>query len=104
MQIFEQDTHAFTRRLNGVLVPGPMCYVAKIDAFVVGNSQMGVDCYKYQVNLTCLKLLPNGRHIRFFQIELLAQSTYVGIKLHAITVFDVPPFIYESVACKAGEN
>lgn len=51
LQIFEQDAHAFTRRLNGVLAPGPVCYVAKIDAFVVGNSQMGVDCYKYQVNV-----------------------------------------------------
>ena len=49
MQVFEQDAHAFTRRLNGILAPGPMCYVAKIDAFVVGNSEMGVDCYKYQV-------------------------------------------------------
>ncbi|CAM9678200.1 unnamed protein product [Ectocarpus sp. 8 AP-2014] len=48
LQIFEQDAHAFTRRLNGILVPGPLCYVAKIDAFVVGNSEMGVDCYKYQ--------------------------------------------------------
>lgn len=52
LQIFEQDAHAFTRRLNGVLTPGPVCYVAKIDAFVVGNSQMGVDCYKYQVSNT----------------------------------------------------
>lgn len=50
LKIFEQDAHAFTRRLNGILVPGPVCYVAKIDAFVVGNSEMGVDCYKYQVN------------------------------------------------------
>ncbi|CAN0363527.1 unnamed protein product [Hapterophycus canaliculatus] len=49
LQIFEQDAHAFTRRLNGILAPGPVCYVAKIDAFVVGNSEMGVDCYKYQV-------------------------------------------------------
>lgn len=48
-QIFEQDAHAFTRRLNGILAPGPLCYVAKIDAFVVGN-EMGVDCYKYQVS------------------------------------------------------
>eukprot|EP00903_Cladosiphon_okamuranus_P007654 g7422.t1 len=47
LQIFEQDAHAFTRRLNGILAPGPLCYVAKIDAFVVGN-EMGVDCYKYQ--------------------------------------------------------
>ena len=49
MQVFEQDAHAFTRRLNGILAPGPVCYVATIDAFVVGNSEMGVDCYKYQV-------------------------------------------------------
>lgn len=48
-QVFEQDAHAFTRRLNGILAPGPICYVAKIDAFVVGNSELGVDCYKYQV-------------------------------------------------------
>lgn len=51
-QVFEQDAHAFTRRLNGILTPGPICYVARIDAFVVGNSEMGVDCYKYQVNST----------------------------------------------------
>lgn len=49
VQVFEQDAHAFTRRLHRIMTPGPMCYVAKIDALVVGNSEMGVDCYKYQV-------------------------------------------------------
>lgn len=52
-QVFEQDAHAFTRRLHGILTPGPLCYVAKMDAFVLGNSELGVDCYKYQARLPC---------------------------------------------------
>lgn len=48
-QVLEQDAHAFTRRLSKILIPGPICYVAKIDAFVLGNSELGIDCYKYQV-------------------------------------------------------
>jgi len=47
--IFEQETHAFTRRLNNVLVPGPIIYVPKIDSFVTATSTLHVECYKYQV-------------------------------------------------------
>ncbi|CAM9718937.1 unnamed protein product, partial [Choristocarpus tenellus] len=50
LQVYEQDAHAFTRRLHGVLTPGPLCYVAKIDAFVTSNNEMGIDCYKYQAS------------------------------------------------------
>lgn len=46
VQVFEQDVHAFTRRLNNTLVPGPLCYVAKLDAFVTANSLLEIECYK----------------------------------------------------------
>eukprot|EP00520_Triparma_pacifica_P005868 CAMPEP_0118641284 /NCGR_PEP_ID=MMETSP0785-20121206/5197_1 /TAXON_ID=91992 /ORGANISM="Bolidomonas pacifica, Strain CCMP 1866" /LENGTH=865 /DNA_ID=CAMNT_0006532713 /DNA_START=101 /DNA_END=2695 /DNA_ORIENTATION=- len=49
IQIFEQDVHAFTRRLKNVLVPGPLTYVSKIDSFVTANSKLQVECYKYTV-------------------------------------------------------
>ena len=49
IQIFEQDVHAFTRRLNSVLLPGPLIYIPKIDSFVTANSKLEVECYKYQV-------------------------------------------------------
>lgn len=46
--MFEQDAHAFTRRLGTPLLPGPLCYVARTDSFVTATSEMCIECYKYQ--------------------------------------------------------
>jgi Bardet-Biedl syndrome 9 protein len=46
--VFEQDAHAFTRRLGTPLLPGPLCYVARTDSFVTATSEMCIECYKYQ--------------------------------------------------------
>lgn len=40
------ENFAFSRFLNNFLVPGPLCYVPKIDSFVTVNSAMEVECYK----------------------------------------------------------
>ena len=47
LQVLEQDTFGFIRKLNHMLLPGPIAYVPSIDSFVVCNSQMMIDCYKY---------------------------------------------------------
>jgi Bardet-Biedl syndrome 9 protein len=49
LEFFEQDQHAFTQEVPNCLVPGPICYVDKLDAFITANSQMEVVCYKYQM-------------------------------------------------------
>ena len=49
LSVYEQDCLAFARFLPNFLLPGPLCYVAKIDAFVTCNSQMDVECYRYQI-------------------------------------------------------
>lgn len=52
IHVLEQERFAFVRQLNDVLLPGPMQYVRKLDAFLVCNSQFQVDCYKYQILAT----------------------------------------------------
>mmetsp|Transcript_13770 Transcript_13770/g.26699 ORF Transcript_13770/g.26699 Transcript_13770/m.26699 type:complete len:870 (-) Transcript_13770:352-2961(-) len=49
LQVFENGHLSFSRYLNNFLVPGPLAYVSKLDAFVTSNSAMHVECYKYQV-------------------------------------------------------
>ena len=49
LSFLEQENFAFARFLSsGFLLPGPLCYVAKIDSFVTCNSNMALECYKYQ--------------------------------------------------------
>lgn len=49
LSFLEQENFAFSRFLPNFLVPGPLCYVAKIDSFVTCNSAIDVECYKYHV-------------------------------------------------------
>jgi hypothetical protein len=46
LAVYEQDAHAFTRDIPGLLVPGPLLYVLRIDSFVLANSELGLDCYR----------------------------------------------------------
>ena len=49
LQIFEQSAVAFTRQFIDCLVPGPMAYMARLDAFVTVNHATHAICYRYQV-------------------------------------------------------
>jgi Bardet-Biedl syndrome 9 protein len=47
--VYEQDVHAFTRRLPECLVPGPIVYIPSTDSFVTVNSALHVECFRYHV-------------------------------------------------------
>jgi Bardet-Biedl syndrome 9 protein len=49
LQIFEQSAHAFSRQLIDCLIPGPIIYLPKLDAFVTVNYAGVAECYRYQV-------------------------------------------------------
>uniref|UniRef100_A0A7S2RU22 Bardet-Biedl syndrome 9 n=1 Tax=Mucochytrium quahogii TaxID=96639 RepID=A0A7S2RU22_9STRA len=49
LHVFEQESFAFIRQLNHVLLPGPLAYVRKMDSLLVCNSQYQLDCYKYHM-------------------------------------------------------
>jgi Bardet-Biedl syndrome 9 protein len=44
---YEQEAAAFSRYLVNFLLPGPLCFIPKIDSFVTANTQLEVECYKY---------------------------------------------------------
>merc|ERR1712079_795473 len=52
LAIFEQETHTFSRFLPGLLVPGPLSYVARSDSFVVAASSYSLESFKYQALAT----------------------------------------------------
>jgi Bardet-Biedl syndrome 9 protein len=47
LSVFEHESHVFSRFLSGFVVPGPLCYVPRTDCFVVANSQLQVECFRY---------------------------------------------------------
>ncbi|CAE7218110.1 BBS9 [Symbiodinium pilosum] len=50
LSFFEQESFAFSRMLTtSFLVPGPICYVPKIDSFVICTNAMCIEAYRYQV-------------------------------------------------------
>jgi len=50
LTIFEQESFAFSRMLSSsFMVPGPICYMPKIDSFILCNSAMFIEAYRYQV-------------------------------------------------------
>eukprot|EP00434_Breviolum_minutum_P020724 symbB.v1.2.018277.t1/scaffold1453.1/size117824/7 len=50
LSFFEQESFAFSRMLtSNFLVPGPICYVPKIDSFVICTNAMCIEAYRYQV-------------------------------------------------------
>jgi Bardet-Biedl syndrome 9 protein len=48
LAIYQQELLAFKRFLPQSLLPGPICYVAKIDSFITSNSSMNIQAIKYQ--------------------------------------------------------
>ena len=49
LQFFHDAAFAFMCQLADCLVPGPLAYIARIDAFVTCNYSCRAECYKYQV-------------------------------------------------------
>lgn len=49
LQIFDQSAVAFTRQFIDCLVPGPLAYLPRLDAFVTVNHATRAICYRYQV-------------------------------------------------------
>jgi hypothetical protein len=49
LQIFEQSANSFTRQLVDCLLPCPLVYLPKIDAFTVATYACQAECYRYQV-------------------------------------------------------
>merc|ERR1719253_1931934 len=50
VSVFEQDTFAFSRLISpDFMVPGPICYIAKTDSFIICSSAMCIEAYRYQV-------------------------------------------------------
>lgn len=41
------DVESFSRRLVGGLLPGPIVYHEKLDAFITFNSLLDVECYSF---------------------------------------------------------
>ncbi|XP_053083687.1 protein PTHB1 isoform X2 [Pangasianodon hypophthalmus] len=48
LMFFEQESYAFGRFLPGFLLPGPLCYCARTDAFITVSSSRQVECYRYE--------------------------------------------------------
>ncbi|GAA6099767.1 protein PTHB1 isoform X1 [Tachysurus ichikawai] len=48
LMFFEQESYAFGRFLPGFLLPGPLCYCARVDAFITVSSSRQVECYRYE--------------------------------------------------------
>lgn len=50
LSFFEQESFAFSRMLSSsFLVPGPLCYMPKIDSFIICTDAMTIESYRYQV-------------------------------------------------------
>mmetsp|Transcript_91337 Transcript_91337/g.263614 ORF Transcript_91337/g.263614 Transcript_91337/m.263614 type:complete len:862 (+) Transcript_91337:104-2689(+) len=50
LSFFEQDSFAFSRAISpNFLLPGPICYMAKFDLFLVCSNSMCLEAYRYQV-------------------------------------------------------
>lgn len=60
VQILEHNAHSFTRRLVTCLLPGPLVYVDRIDAFVTCNAACEIECYKFQSLAAAAEPAPAG--------------------------------------------
>ncbi|KAM3963566.1 Bardet-Biedl syndrome 9 [Aphomia sociella] len=48
LSFFDQDTFLFMCILNDVIIPGPVCYIASCDSFVICKSTWVLEIYSYQ--------------------------------------------------------
>lgn len=61
LQVFEQSAHAFTRQLTDCLIPGPIVYVPRLDAFVTVTYAGFAQCYRFQVLASSIGDLSEGK-------------------------------------------
>ena len=54
IQIFENSSVTFTGQLSDCLLPGPVAYIPRMDAFVIANYSCRLECIRYQVLLQAL--------------------------------------------------
>ena len=47
IQVFDLERRSFSRKISSLLLPSPMAYLPSIDAFVISNTLMEIECYKY---------------------------------------------------------
>ena len=95
LAIFEQETHTFSRFLPGLLVPGPLSYVARSDSFLVAASSYSLESFKYQALATAGdpggregQDLSSGRRIAAdwrFEVGEAVLQLQVGI--HTVDIF-----------------
>ncbi len=50
LNVFEQDTFAFSRFLPGFLLPGPIAYVERTDSFVTLSSSYQLESYRLELS------------------------------------------------------
>jgi Bardet-Biedl syndrome 9 protein len=48
LAVFEHETAAVQRYLPNFIVPGPICYISKLDAFITATGSFTIECFKYQ--------------------------------------------------------
>ncbi|XP_046732118.1 protein PTHB1 isoform X1 [Silurus meridionalis] len=48
LMFFEQESYSFGRFLPGFLLPGPLGYCTRTDAFITVSSARQVECYRYE--------------------------------------------------------
>ncbi|KAL4714089.1 hypothetical protein ACJJTC_008443 [Scirpophaga incertulas] len=48
LSFFDQETFLFMCIFNDVIIPGPVCYIASCDSFVIGKSTWILEIYSYQ--------------------------------------------------------
>eukprot|EP00913_Durusdinium_trenchii_P004632 g4301.t1 len=74
LSFFEQESFAFSRMISAsFLVPGPICYVPKIDSFVICTNAMCIEAYRYQALKLCfgIEVVRFTRSLSASQQEIL---------------------------------
>jgi hypothetical protein len=94
LAVYEHESFAFSRFLHNYLLPGPIHYSAKLDAFITCNSSFEVECYKcasvynssiYFMTDTLLSLAGCFHHVQLFVRSRMLQ---VRIHMHLPYVLD----------------
>lgn len=48
LMVFEEGVHILSRRFTNCLLPGPLAYIPKTDAFITATSSGEVECFKFK--------------------------------------------------------
>jgi Bardet-Biedl syndrome 9 protein len=80
LQIFEQSAHAFSRQLVDCLIPGPIVYLPKLDAFITVNFAGVAECYRYQVLASSQGEIGEKQDSKDSKNESRASSRYRSVR------------------------